>query len=242
MFYPLRKAMNARRGEALFACTLLLLSVLSLPAFVLAAPDHAMQQSLHHFFARGVVKDGASAELIRVEHWPDTSGAIRWSLPNSLRHHPKRFSLIAEQGDRRWYVPVRVHWWTAAIVASKPISARTLLTAGMLKKTRTDIAGQPGHWLTHKADLIGMRLTRNLDQDSVIMSHDYQQPPLIRRGDLVEIVLQTGRITIRSEGKALRNAKRGERIFVKNLRSNERIQGVAERAGVVRVYARGISG
>jgi len=40
----------------------------------------------------------------------------------------------------------------------------------------------------------------------------------------------------------MRNARRGERILVKNLRSNEVIQAIAEKNGVVRISLGGYKG
>jgi len=220
----------------------LLLSAFTLPTYTSAAADSAMQRSLDKFFSNGVALRGATAELIRVDAWPKAHGSLRWSLPNIKRGHPERLSLIAEQGKKRWYVPVRLHWWAQAVVVIKTVPARTLLLQDMMKRTRTDIAGHSGHWSDNTRDLIGMRLTRPLPKGEVILSSHIKRPPMIKRGDVVQIILDTGRIHVRSEGKAMRNASRGERILVKNLRSNEVIQAIAEKTGVVRISLGGNQG
>jgi len=217
-------------------------TAMSLPAFANAAPDAALQQSLISFFSRGVVWHGASAELIRAERWPDTRGPVRWSLPVSLHGHPKRLSLIAEQHGRRWYIPVTVRWWTTAIVMSQSVSARTLLTQAMLKRTRTDIAGHRGQWIDDSRELVGMRVNRHMEKGDLILTSFVKRPPLIKRGELVRIMLDMGGLHIRTEGKALRTAGRGERLLVRNLRSNEVVQAIAEAAGTVRVNLNGVSG
>jgi len=229
--------------ERLLMLSLLaLLPAMSLPAFALATPDSALQRSLTSFFRHGVVVRGASAELIQVVRWPETRGAVRWSLPLSLHGHPRRLSLIAEQGDRRWYVPVRVHWWATAIVMNRTVSARSLLTYDMLKKTRTDIAGHNGQWIEHASELIGMRLNRRMNKGDVIQINFVRRPPLIKRGDLVQILLDIGNLHVRAAGQALRTAGRGDRILVKNLRSHEVVQAVAVNPGTVRITMRGNAG
>jgi flagella basal body P-ring formation protein FlgA len=239
----LRRACSIRWIERLLMLSLLtLLPAMSLPAFAVAAPDAALQHSLTSFFAHGVALRGATAELIQVVRWPETQGPVRWSLPLSLHGHPRRLSLIAEQGGKRWYVPVRVHWWATAIVMKRSVSARSLLTADMLKKTRTDIAGVNGRWIDNAAELIGMRLNRRMDKGDLLQSSFVRRPPLIKRGDLVQILLDIGSLHVRAEGKALRTVARGERILVRNLRSHEVIQAVAEDRGVVRIRMRGLPG
>ena len=236
----LRHPLSGNNSKLLSAMLFLalLLPAFTLPTYTWAAADSAMHNSLDKFFSNGVVVRGATATLIRVENWPKTSGSLRWSLPGIKRGHPGRISLIAEQGNKRWYVPVRVHWWAKAVVVKKAVPARTLLLQDMMKATRVDIAGHTGHWADNTADLTGMRLTRPLAKGAVILSSHTNRPSMIKRGDLVQIVLDAGRIHIRSEGKAMRNAKRGERVLVKNLRNNEIIQAIAEKAGVVRVSLR----
>jgi len=237
---PLWKAMFEQTSKRLLMLVIaMLLPVLSLPTFALAATDSAMQQSLRSFFNNGVVVRGASAELIQVERWPNAQGTIRWSLPTSLNGHPKRLSLIAEQGNKRWYVPVRVHWWAVAVVMNKSISARSLLTADMLKKIRTDVAGHNGPWVEQISELTGMRLTRRMNKGDLVLANVVKRPPLIKRGDLVQIIIDIGYLHVRAEGKALRSAHRGERILVKNLRSKEVLQAVVEQAGAVRIHMRG---
>jgi len=226
----------------LMLSVLMLLPALSLPAYALAAPDSALQRSLSSFFEHGVVVRGASAELIRVERWPETQGPVLWSLPVSLHGHPKRFTLIAEQNGKRWYVPIRVHWWATAIVLNRVVSARSLLTLDMLNKTRSDIAGHSGQWIEHKNELVGMRLNRRMNKGDLVLSNFVKRPPLIKRGELVSILLDIGSLHVRTEGKALRTASRGDRILVKNLRSHEVVQAVAERSGTVRVTLRGNAG
>jgi len=240
---PLTEGMFEKTSKRLLMLIVaMLLPILSLPTFALAASDSAMQQSLQSFFNNGVVVRGASAELIRVERWPEATGEIRWSLPLSLRGHPKRFSLIAEQGGKRWYVPVRVHWWAMAVVMHKDIPARSLLIEGMLKRTRTDIAGHSGRWTRQKNDVVGMRLTRRMHKGDLLLSNHMKRPPLIQRGDLVTMIIDFGGLHVRTQGKAMRSASQGQRLMVKNLRSQQVVQTIVEGAGSVRVVFRGVKG
>jgi len=232
--HPLSKTLS-------FAALLLtvLLSAFVLPAPVMSAPDSAMQQSLKSFFNNGVAVSGATAQLIEVENWPKASGALNWSLPHRVHGHPKRLALIAKQGKKRWYVPVRLHWWATAIVMKKAVPARSLLTQDMITKTRSDIAGHSGHWWEDTSSLLGMRLTRPLAKGAVILASHVKQPPLIKRGEIVQIILEVGRLHLRAEGKAMRSAGKGERLPVRNIRSKEIIQATAVNKGTVRVHIHG---
>jgi len=220
---------------------LLLLAVLigASPAWPV---DSSQQASLRAFFAQGVNVDGATAELIDVRAWPDTKGPLRWFLPN-LRNHPVKISLIATQGAgshaRRWYVPVRVHWWADAIVVKNDIPVRTILSAPMLNRRRADIAGHAGRWWNDARQLVGTRTTRPLRKGQIVFSSYVKRPPLIKRGDEVVIIVQYGGVRVSAMGKALKPARLGDKLRVQNTRSKQIMQATVIDAHTVHVIARG---
>lgn len=221
---------------------LLALLVGAQPAY---AEDDAMRTSLQAFFDRGVQMDGAKAELDGVEHWPDAEGKLQWHLPH-LSGHPERVSMIAEQGEgahaRRWYVPVRLHWWVNAVVAKEGVSARTLLVPSMLKHARVDVAGHSGHWWTKVGRLAGARTTRPLRAGEVVYSSYVIRPPLLRRGDMVTLVARIGGVQVTAVGKVLRPAGRGERVQVRNMRSKQILQATVVDKNTAYVFVGGGAG
>ncbi|MDQ6966885.1 MAG: flagellar basal body P-ring formation chaperone FlgA [Mariprofundaceae bacterium] len=189
--------------------------------------DQAMQDSLSTFFAHGIEHRGARAELKEVIRWPDTQGPVRWRLPH-IASYPANLSLIAEQGKasktRRWYVPVRVHWWTRAMLAARDIPAHTRIDASMLKSGKVDMAGISSNgWKTPEA-LIGTKTTRPLHAGQVLLSSNTIRHALLKSGDRVTLVRTIGGIQVTATGKVLKNAGIGDRVRVQNLRSKEVIQ------------------
>ncbi len=206
-----------------------------------AVPD-AKMDSLSSFFAKGIRHQGAVAELIEVRRWPETSGDVTWRLPQITRH-TSNLSLIAEQGQgqqkRRWYVPVRVHWWANAVVVKKEAPLRTLLMSDMLEVKRIDIANHVGVWWNKAADVAGMQVTRPLHKGDAVYSVNVKQPPLIKRGDMITIIATIGSISVRAEGKALKAGSRGDRLLVQNLRSKQMVQAIVMDANTVIVQSGG---
>jgi len=214
---------------------LLLVMVFFSPASLWAG---GLEESLHDFFQHGIYYQGAKAELVSVKRWPDTKGAVRWSLPR-MNRHTARLSLIAEQGKgrsvRRWYVPVQLHWWANVVTVRQELPVRSLLQASMLQVERKDIAGHIGTFWSSKGDLQGMRLTRPLHAGAVVFSHMVKRPPLIQRGDRITILAGNDSFSVRAKGKALKAANMGERILVQNMRSKQRVQAIVVGAHTVRV-------
>jgi len=202
----------------------LLMLALCSPAY---AADQAMQASLMRFFEQGIIHQGAKAELAEVIRWPDTHGKLNWHLPH-LAQHPARLSLIAEQQKNgqlyRWYVPVRIHWWTHALTARSDIPARTRLDTSRLSLKRIDIAGLNGNTWKNPAALNGTRTTRPLRAGQVILSSYITRPPLLKRGDQITLITHIGGVRVTATGKVLKNAASGDRVRVQNLRSKEILQ------------------
>lgn len=205
------------------------------PASVWAS---ALEKSLNDFFAQGIHYQGAKAELIQVDRWPNTKKALRWRMPIVSRH-AKRVSLIAEQGTgtslRRWYVPVQLRWWANVVSVRQELPARTLLQSSMLQVQRRDIAGHMGVWWKEVVKLEGMRLTRPLHAEDVVFSNAVRRPPLIKRGDRVTMIVGNGSFLVRAAGKAMKSAGLGEKILVQNMRSKKRVEAIVVDAHTVRV-------
>jgi len=198
----------------------------------------ALEKSLNDFFAQGIHYQGAKAELIQVDRWPNTKGALRWHLPN-INRHAKRVSLIAEQGTgtslRRWYVPVQLRWWANVVTVRQELPARSLLQPSMLQVQHKNIAGHTGVWWKKTTALVGMRLTRPLHTGDVVFSNAVRRPPLIKRGDRVTMIVGNGSFSVRAAGKAMQAAGLGEKVLVQNMRSKKRIEAIVIDAHTVRV-------
>ncbi len=218
-------------------CTLLLLLTLFSGQ---AVADAAWQQSLASYIRHISLNDGSHARLIEVFHWPDTSGALHWKLPaHAAQQHPSRLSLVAEQGQgstlRRWYVPVQLAWHATTVVASENLPARTLLTASHLKVSESNVTDHRDSWWQQPSHLLGARLTRPVKKGEAIFSASVHRPKLIQRGDLLTILVRYGAISVTAKGKALHSAALGERIPVRNSKSNKIVQGVVINASTVRI-------
>jgi len=207
-----------------------------------ADAETEMEKSMHSFFASGVYSQGARAELIKVVRWPNTSGPVSWTMPN-LKNHPGRISLIAEQGKgknkRIWYVPVKLRWWTKAVVAKNDLPARSILTTSELAQKRINIAGHLGSWWKNKDQVVGTRLTRPIKAGQAIFSSYVKRPKLLSRGDHVTMIVSLGGLKVQATGKMLKSAELGDRVRVENIKSKKVLQAIVVDASTVRVIAGG---
>ncbi len=199
-----------------------------------AAPTKAQVRALTAFFAQGVVRAGARAELIAVEQWPKTHAPLRWRLPQG-RGLPRRLVLVAEDAQgRRWHVPVRVRWIAKAVVAARALPAQVRLTRADLAVGNADVTGLHG-WVRDPAEVVGARLLRPVAQGAALDLRWLVRPPAVRRGEVVRVVAEIGALRVETLGKALASARPGEAVPVRNLASGRRIEAVAVARGLVRV-------
>jgi len=56
------------------------------------------------------------------------------------------------------------------------------------------------------------------------------------------MIINVGGLHVRTQGKAMRSASQGQRLMVKNLRSQQVVQTIVESAGAVRVLFQGAEG
>ncbi len=205
--------------------------------------DPEMQKSLTAFFASKPSAKGAVAELINIPRWPNTTGKLRWSLPN-LRSLPSRVSLIAERGTgkslRRWYVTAQVKWMRNVVTLNQDISARTMLDRSMLQLEWKNIAGLRGQTWSSLSDVVGLKSLTRMRRDDVVVSSMVKRPPLIKRGDHVTILVTLGGIQVRAEGIALKSGSRGDRMLVQNSRSKQKLQSIVQNAHTVSVTIGGV--
>jgi flagella basal body P-ring formation protein FlgA len=64
------------------------------------------------------------------------------------------------------------------------------------------------------------------------------RPPAIARGDRITLVSNGGGVSVSAPGEALADARRGERLSVRNLSSGKVVEGVVRDQGVVEVLGR----
>ncbi len=220
-----------------------LLTLEQSPPASAAGVDQAMRDSLTHFFAKGIKHQGATAELAEVIRWPATSGSVNWRLPNFSRH-PSRLSIVAEQQRggqlQRWYVPVRLHWWTQAMVAKTDMPPRSLIQAKQLTRKRIDVAGITGTWWQQPTGLAGARTTRPIHAGQALLSSYITRPSLLRNGDHITLITRIGGVRVTATGKVLKNADVGDRVRVQNLRSKDVLQAVIIDGRSARVEAGGV--
>ncbi len=84
-------------------------------------------------------------------------------------------------------------------------------------------------------DLVGKRITRLIQPYTPITPEIIDNPPLIKRGECIKLLLQSGNLIVVAKGVAKEDGHLGKIIKVKNIDSKKEIQGRVEDASTVKV-------
>ncbi len=141
-------------------------------------------------------------------------------------------------GGKPWtiYIPANIRVFGNVLTTSRPISRGDAITRADIIARRQEISTLSHGYYRQTEEIIGKLAMRSLPAGTPLTPRMLKARLLVRRGDDVTILANTGFLQVRSKGKALQNAARGERITVRNTRSKRIIEGIAIKAGTVQVH------
>ena len=140
-------------------------------------------------------------------------------------------------GSSPWtvFVPAQVKLYRDVVITSRPIARNNTLSANDLFLAERDVSTLGTHYLTDLHQAIGLKTTRPLQAEQIILSSQLALEDIIRKGDQVVITAQTSQINVRMPGEALSSGAIGEQINVRNLRSSRVIRARITGPGQVEV-------
>jgi flagellar basal body P-ring formation protein FlgA len=129
------------------------------------------------------------------------------------------------------YVPVRVHAWVNAVVASANLAPDTKLTADVLARRRVDMFAAAGTLVTDPSRVVGRILRVGLTAGSPVLASFVQNPLVIHRGQRVLLTVTDGTMMIRDSVVALEDGRVGDDITMRNPESEKVIHATVSGDG-----------
>ncbi len=144
---------------------------------------------------------------------------------------------VSCESPKKWAlrVPVKVQLFKEIAVATQNIYKDQEITANDIKLVRTDISGVNDGYYASVDELIGLVVQRTLYTNTVIKHHMVKQPLLVRRGEMVKLVVRAPGLTIEGQGVAQTDGIKGQLIRIKNTRSNKIVEATVQDPGVAYV-------
>ncbi len=182
------------------------LSKLELPANV-----EAPAGQLEIRASAGQVRDVFSPFTVFVELWQEG-------------HVVKRFNAIAQ-----------VEAFAPVLVVAREIAANTRLRSESFKTEVKRLERPLNQYVTDPAALRGMAVRRAMARGEAITTDAINSEIVVRPGDQVRIIGQSGALQLIVTGEARAAGRIGDRIQVKNSQSGAMLQAIVADEGVVRI-------
>ena len=140
-------------------------------------------------------------------------------------------------GPKSWkiYVPVKIKRFANVLVSKRTLARGHLISASDVTTIRADISRLNNGYFTQVNDIKGLSLKRSLREGRILTNGMLERQRLIKRGEMVTILANTGSLAIRMKGIALMDGRAGELIRVKNNNSKREIQATVVASGTVEI-------
>jgi len=123
--------------------------------------------------------------------------------------------------------PVRKMWVNATIsvmadvvTVVRPLGKHQHIELEDIRVERRDLTGLGSDTIRSVEDALGNRAERMIYPGTVLQTGMIDQPPVVKRGDIVKIIAKTGSMTITATGMVKQQGRKGEMVRVMNTDSN----------------------
>jgi len=135
----------------------------------------------------------------------------------------------------RIHLPITVDVFDDVLVAQRPFSRGHKIDEKMLTYEKRNISLLNEGYFTQTKDLNHTEARRNLRRGSVLTQNNTLQSKMVKSGQNVTLILDYKGINIRTSGKALRSARMGQLVKVRNSKSQKIVEGIVAGEGLVKV-------
>jgi flagella basal body P-ring formation protein FlgA len=140
-----------------------------------------------------------------------------------------------DAGGWNIYVSARVDVFGPVMIARQPLARGSSVQDGDLELVERNLADLPYGYYSDSEAISGMLAKRTIAAATVITPAMLQAPKLVKRGQRVTVIAESGALSIRSVGKALSDGKSGDTIRVRAEGSHRVVDGVVISQGVIKV-------
>ena len=135
-----------------------------------------------------------------------------------------------------WQVPVAAQLWQEVWVATSRIDRGQALSTAFLAIQKVDVLRERSPLVSAETDPSLLDLVTSVAAGRPLTRRDVIGRPVIRKGQVVEVVAQNGMLAISMKALALENGAMGEQIKLRNLESRREINGEVINENKVQIH------
>lgn len=164
----------------------------------------------------------------------DASPAVSLAGENRLLHWKGK--VVGKDGRTApFWATVRLQIQRRVIRAARAIPARSILVGEDVMETIESSAILPRGSSPALSDLVGKETSRPIDVQQLIRSADLRVPQLVRIGQTVRVMVESGRTLLGLDARALSGGFKGDLLLVKNGVSGRTFKAEVTGPGTARV-------
>lgn len=154
---------------------------------------------------------------------PDARAHLEWTVRN-------RGKIISRQRH-----PFHIELWKEVWIARRRIQRGDGLDEPAVQAAMRDILAERNRPLDTSVDLGNLEAVSTILEGNPLTWRDVEVRPAVRRGDIVDIILEQGPLSITMPAQATTDGKTGETITFRNMQTRREIQAVIAGPGRARV-------
>jgi flagella basal body P-ring formation protein FlgA len=132
-------------------------------------------------------------------------------------------------------VPATIEVWSDVVLSAIPLGKYQIIKSKHVRTERMNLARVPKNAVRHIDQAVGSRTNRNIAVNTILRSDQVELPPIIKRGDVVQVVAESKHMKISIKARAKESGAKGKNIRVQNLRSRKTIYAQVVDSQTVRV-------
>lgn len=167
------------------------------------------------------MENGVSAEFRVDKQFPNGSGV----LAVDFRQSSRILRTVQVPFSRKYFISVPVltrRMKAGEIISQSDVRAESRTVQSLQESMSVE-------------EVIGQKLKRAYAQGAILTKADVESRAAVSRGQLVEVVLNTGSVQIRTLGRAMNDARPGETVSVQRDGARGPIHGVLSEKGIVEI-------
>jgi len=224
---------------------LFILFVGLLVASHLCAQEHHPHESIRQAIEQFVTNESVNARDIELSissldprlKLRRCSTALSTFWPPGSRMQSNTSVGVACKDDKPWkiYVPVNISEFRDVAIVDHSLMRGDILQEGDIKMERRDVSRLGQRFLEKYSRFMGYRIRQPISAGSLLQPSMLSMPELVKRGEKVTLLANSGGVEIRMMGEALSNGGKGAMIRVRNVSSKRIVEGEVVARGVVQV-------
>ncbi|MBT8368014.1 MAG: flagellar basal body P-ring formation protein FlgA [Deltaproteobacteria bacterium] len=122
---------------------------------------------------------------------------------------------------KRIWAMATVEVFSNVVMTKKPLGRHKPITEDDIELQKLDLAKLPSDVITDPEVVLGQRTRRAIGSQTVLRSNLVEFPPLVKRGDVVVIIVESAGFKITALGQVKKKGRLGDRIPVINFDSKK---------------------